>query len=95
MQTPTTVSFPSSRSLEPEEMDIIKRVVGAITSGGTVFVIDENVDDWLREDIRQAAENIIKAKTFFYAGDDDLGDEVRRFLIDNPMMSNVEQVVDA
>jgi len=33
---------------------------------------------------------IMEHKTFFYGGDDPLGDEVRAFLVEHPITSNLE-----
>lgn len=45
-------------------------------------------------DVAQAIENIVAARSFFYAGDGELGDEIRRFLVDHPIESNLELVED-
>ena len=54
------------------------------------FKVPHPLSEWEMDDINQAIENIINGKTFFYAGDDPLGDEVRVFLIDHPIESNLE-----
>ena len=56
------------------------------------FAVPHPLSEWEMDDIKQAIENILSGKTFFYAGDDDLGDEVRVFLIDHPIQSNLELV---
>jgi hypothetical protein len=48
--------------------------------------------DWEMSDVKQAVEMIMAAKTFFYGGDDPLGDEVRAFLVEHPVVSNLEFV---
>lgn len=45
-------------------------------------------------DVKQAAKNIMSGNSFFYAADDDLGDEIRRFIVDHPILSNLEQVIE-
>lgn len=45
-------------------------------------------------DIAQAIDNIMADRSFFYGGGDDLGDEIRKFLIDHPIDSNLELVED-
>lgn len=58
------------------------------------FPVPRPLTEWEMDDVRQAIKNILDGKTFFYAGDDPLGDEVRRFLIDHPIESNLELVTD-
>jgi len=51
------------------------------------------LDEWQMEDLRQAAAAIAAGESFIYAGDDDVSDDLRRFLIDHPMtLTNLEQV---
>ena len=56
------------------------------------FEVPHPLSEWEMTDIKQAITNILNGKTFFYAGDDDLGDEVRMFLVDHPIESNLELV---
>jgi hypothetical protein len=56
------------------------------------FEVSRPVTDWEMSDIRQAIEAILEARSFFYAGDGELGDEIRAFLVDNPIHSNLELV---
>lgn len=58
------------------------------------FPVDRPVTQPEYEDIAQAIENILADRSFFYAGGDDLGAEIRTFLIDHPITSNVELVED-
>jgi hypothetical protein len=60
------------------------------TTTSVSFEVSRPLTDWEMDDVRQAIENIMASKTFFYAGDDDLGDEVRAFMVMNPMTSNLE-----
>lgn len=48
--------------------------------------------EWEMSDVRQAVTYIMEHKTFFFGGDDPLGDEVRVFLSNREMVSNVEFV---
>lgn len=56
------------------------------------FPVPRPLTDWEMDDVRQAIDNILAGKTFFYAGDDPLGDEVRLFLVQHPIESNLELV---
>ena len=56
------------------------------------FKVPRPLTDWEMADVEQAIKNILEAKTFFYAGEDDLGDEVRLFLVDHPIESNLELI---
>jgi len=59
------------------------------------FPVPRPLTGWEMDDIRQAIANILAGQSFFYSGNDDLGDEIRAFLVDHPIMSNLEQVEDA
>jgi hypothetical protein len=59
------------------------------------FEVARPVSEGEYEDIQQAIAAIMEAKSFFYAGDGELGDEIRNFLVDNPITSNLELVEDA
>lgn len=54
------------------------------------FPVSRSLTEWEMEDVREAIVHIMKHESFFYAGDGDLGDEIRRFLIDHPITSNLE-----
>ena len=56
------------------------------------FEVPHPLSEWEMDDIKSAIKNILNGRTFFYAGEDDLGDEVRIFLIDHPVESNLELV---
>lgn len=56
------------------------------------FPVSRQLTEWEMDDVRQAIEMIMEHKTFFYGGDDELGDEVRAFIVNNPIISNVEFV---
>ncbi len=58
------------------------------------FEVPRPLTDWEMDDIRQAIDNILAARSFFYAGDGELGDEIRAFLVDHPVESNLELVED-
>jgi len=54
------------------------------------IAVPRPLTDWEMDDVKQAVEMIMEAKTFFYGGDDPLGDEVRAFLVQHPIVSNLE-----
>lgn len=56
------------------------------------FEVPRPLTDWEMDDVRQAIANIIAGKSFFYGGDDPIGDEIRMFLVDHPIESNLEFV---
>lgn len=58
------------------------------------FEVPRPLSAWEMDDVRQAIKNILDGKSFFYGGDDDLGDEIRAFLVDHPIESNLELVED-
>ena len=56
------------------------------------FEVDRPLTDDEMNDVRQAIEQIMEKRSFFFASDDDIGDEIRRFMIDHPMTTNLEEV---
>ena len=56
--------------------------------------VSRPLTDWEMSDVKQAVDMIMQSKTFFYGGDDPLGDEVRAFLVANPVISNLEFIPD-
>lgn len=56
------------------------------------FEVERPITPWEKADIEQAIANIMADKSFFYGGGDPLGDEIRQFLVDHPMESNLELV---
>jgi len=56
------------------------------------FPVERPVTEVEYDDIAQAIKNILADRSFFYGGGDDLGDEIRRFLVDHPIDSNLELV---
>jgi hypothetical protein len=58
------------------------------------IAVPRPLKDYEYSDAVQAIGNILAGRSFFWAGDDPLGDEIRDFLIDHPIMSNVELVED-
>jgi hypothetical protein len=56
------------------------------------FEVPRPITQFEKEDIEQAIKNILADRSFFYGGGDDLGDEIRRFLVDHPIDSNLELV---
>jgi len=60
-------------------------------NGTTINVaVPRPLTDWEMSDVQQAVVMIMEHKTFFYGGDDPLGDEVRAFLVEHPITSNLE-----
>lgn len=58
------------------------------------FEVPRPITEWEKADIQQAIAAILEARSFFYAGDGELGDEIRSFLVDHPITSNLELVED-
>jgi len=56
------------------------------------FAVDRPLTSWEMDDVRQAIKNIMASQSFFYGGGDPLGDEIRQFLVDHPIESNLEFV---
>lgn len=56
------------------------------------FEVPRPITEWEYEAIEQAIENILNDLSFFYAGGEPLGDEIRAFLVDHPITSNLELV---
>jgi hypothetical protein len=54
------------------------------------IAVPRPLTEWEMSDVKQAVEQIMAHKTFFYGGDDPLGDEVRAFLVGHPITSNLE-----
>lgn len=46
------------------------------------------------DDVRMAIDNIINQQSFFYAGSDDVADEIVRFVADHQVLTNLEEVVE-
>lgn len=59
------------------------------------FMVDRPATDWEMGSIREAIKQIMDDKSFFFAGEGELGDEIRRFLVDHPITSNLEFEEDA
>lgn len=56
------------------------------------FEVPRPITEWEKADIAQAIANILIDKSFFYGGGDELGDEIRQFLVDHPIESNLELI---
>lgn len=56
------------------------------------FPVERPITEVEYADIAQAIENILADRSFFYGGGDELGEEIRRFLVDHPIDSNLELV---
>jgi len=54
------------------------------------FDVPRPLDEYEMADVKQAITNIIAHRSFFFAGDEPLGDEIRAFLVMNPIISNLE-----
>lgn len=58
------------------------------------FPVSRPLTEYEMEDVREAIKHIMEHESFFYAGDGELGDEIRRWLVDHPITSNLELVED-
>lgn len=65
------------------------------TTKTATFEVPRPLTEWEMDDVRQAIQNIMADKSFFYGGGDPLGDEIRAFLVDHPIESNLELVEPA
>jgi hypothetical protein len=46
------------------------------------------------DDISQMVDCILRGESFFWAGTDDVSDEIVRFLAEHRLMTNLEEVVE-
>lgn len=56
------------------------------------FAVPRPLTEWEMDDVREAIRAILARESFFYAGDGELGDEIRKFLVEHPIVSNLELV---
>lgn len=66
-----------------------------MTKTNATFTVPRPLTEWEMDDVRIAIKNIMESKSFFYAGDDNIGDDIRLFLVDHPVDTNLELVEDA
>jgi hypothetical protein len=50
--------------------------------------------DWEMDDARQAVDAILEKRSFFYAGSDDIGDEIVQFMAGRDILTNLENVIE-
>lgn len=58
------------------------------------FSVPRPLSEWEMDDVRMAIDNIINQQSFFYAGSDDVADEIVRFVADHQVLTNLEEVVE-
>jgi hypothetical protein len=58
------------------------------------FEVPRPLTDWEMDDVRQAIDAIINQRSFFYAGSDDIGDEIVKFVADREVLTNLEVIVE-
>lgn len=56
------------------------------------FPVERPLTEYEMADAAEAIRHIMDHESFFYAGDGELGDEIRRFLVDHPIDANLELV---
>lgn len=58
--------------------------------------VERPLTDWEMDDVKIAVENIMNQRSFFYAGSDDIGDEIIKFMADHDgqVLTNLEQVIE-
>ena len=52
------------------------------------------LSDWEMEDVKMVVKNVMEQRSFFYAGTDDVADEVVRFVANNQIFTNLEEVTE-
>lgn len=56
--------------------------------------VERSLTDWEMDDVRQAVDAIMNQRSFFYAGSDDIGDEIVKFMADKDILTNLETVIE-
>lgn len=56
--------------------------------------VERPLTDWEMDDVRQAVDAIMNQRSFFYAGSDDIGDEIVKFMADKDILTNLENVIE-
>lgn len=56
--------------------------------------VDRPLTEWEMDDVRQAVDAIMAQRSFFYAGSDDIGDEIVKFMADKDILTNLENVIE-
>jgi hypothetical protein len=56
--------------------------------------VERPLTDWEMDDVRQAVDAIMNQRSFFYAGSDDIGDEIVKFMADKDILTNLETVIE-
>jgi hypothetical protein len=56
--------------------------------------VERPLTEWEMDDVRQAVDAIMEQRSFFYAGSDDIGDEIVKFMADKDILTNLENVIE-
>lgn len=56
------------------------------------FEVPRPLTEWEMDDIRMCIENVMDKTSFFYAGSDDVSDDVVRFLGEREILTNLEVI---
>jgi hypothetical protein len=56
--------------------------------------VERPLTDWEMDDVRQAVAAIMNQRSFFYAGSDDIGDEIVKFMANKNILTNLENVIE-
>lgn len=56
--------------------------------------VDRPLTEWEMDDVRQAVDAIMHQRSFFYAGSDDIGDEIIKFMADKDILTNLENIIE-
>lgn len=63
--------------------------------GTTISIpVERPLTEWEMDDVKQAVEAIMTQRSFFYAGSDDIGDEIVKFMADKNILTNLESVME-
>lgn len=54
------------------------------------FQVPRGLTEWEMSSVAEAIKHIMADESFFFSGDGELGDEIRRFMVDHPMTTNLE-----
>lgn len=58
------------------------------------FEVPRPVTEWEMDDIKMCIENVMEQRSFFYAGSDDVANDVVQFLGERQILTNLEEVVE-
>jgi hypothetical protein len=64
-------------------------------NGTTISIpVPRALTEWEMDDVKQAVDAILNQRSFFYAGSDDIGDEIVKFMADKDILTNLETVIE-